>query len=355
MKRYGNLYDQIICLENLRLADEKARKGKVDSYGVKVHDKNGEEDLLKLHEALKEGTYRTSEYSNFVIYEPKERIISRLPYYPDRIVHHAIMNVMEPIWRATFTANTYSCIKGKGIQAAADYVRHVIDTDRKSCAYCLKIDIRKYYPSIDHDVLKSIIRKKVKDTRLLKLLDEIVDSAEGLPIGNYLSQYWANLYLTPFLHWLKEVKRVKYVIDYADDIVIFHESKSYLHALLQEIETYVTENLKLQVKDNKQIFPVAKDRKDRHGRGVDFLGYVFYLNETRLRKRVKQNFCKKIYHIMKRKKPLHPKAFKQEIAAWWGWCKHSDREYFIKTLNSKIQPHYEINFGRKTRGNTRPR
>ena len=343
MKRIGNLYDKIISLENLQLADEKARKGKLKSYGVKVHDRNREANLLALHEALKAGTYRTSEYSTFTIYEPKERIIFRLPYYPDRIVHHAVMNVLEPIWLSVFTADTYSCIKKRGIHAAAKKLRHVIDKDKQGCTYCLKIDIRKFYPSVNHDVLKSIVRRKLKDTRLLKLLDEIIDSAEGLPIGNYLSQYLANLMLTYFDHWVKEVKKVRYYFRYADDIVVLHSDKKVLRGLLAEFETYIAEETKLQVKDNKQIFPVGKDHRDRHWRGIDFLGFVFYLNETRLRKRIKQNLCRKCAQLLKRKNPIDAKDFKQAIASWWGWCKYSDSDYFINKLNVKIQP-YEIKF-----------
>ena len=343
MKRIGNLYDKIISLENLQLADEKARKGKLKSYGVKVHDRNREANLLALHEALKAGTYRTSEYSIFTIYEPKERIIFRLPYYPDRIVHHAVMNVLEPIWLSVFTADTYSCIKKRGIHAAAKKLRHVIDKDKQGCTYCLKIDIRKFYPSVNHDVLKSIVRRKLKDTRLLKLLDEIIDSAEGLPIGNYLSQYLANLMLTYFDHWVKEVKKVRYYFRYADDIVVLHSDKKVLRGLLAEFETYIAEETKLQVKDNKQIFPVGKDHRDIHGRCIDFLGFVFYLNETRLRKRIKQNLCRKCAQLLKRKNPIDAKDFKQAIASWWGWCKYSDSDYFINKLNVKIQP-YEIKF-----------
>lgn len=343
MKRIGNLYDKIISLENLQLADEKARKGKLKSYGVKVHDRNREANLLALHEALKAGTYRTSEYSTFTIYEPKERIIFRLPYYPDRIVHHAVMNVLEPIWLSVFTADTYSCIKKRGIHAAAKKLRRVIDKDKQGCTYCLKIDIRKFYPSVNHDVLKSIVRRKLKDTRLLKLLDEIIDSAEGLPIGNYLSQYLANLMLTYFDHWVKELKKVRYYFRYADDIVVLHSDKKVLRGLLAEFETYIAEETKLQVKDNKQIFPVGKDHRDRHGRGIDFLGFVFYLNETRLRKRIKQNLCRKCAQLLKRKNPIDAKDFKQAIASWCGWCKYSDSDYFINKLNVKIQP-YEIKF-----------
>lgn len=342
MKRLGNLYDEIISLDNLHLADERARRGKLNSYGVKLHDRNKEANLLSLHEELKAGTYRTSEYSTFTIYEPKEREIFRLPYFPDRIVHHAVMNILEPIWVSIFTADTYSCIKGRGIQAAANKLRRVIDRDKEGCAYCLKIDIRKFYPSINHDVLKSLIRRKIKDTRLLNLLDEIIDSAEGLPIGNYLSQYLANLILAYFDHWVKEVKRVKYYFRYADDIVVLHSNKKALHALLAEFERYLTDNVKLDVKHNKQVFPVARDHRDSFGRGIDFLGYVFFLNETRMRKHIKQNLCRKVAKLRKRKKPISEAYFKQAVAAWWGWAKYSDSKYFINKLN-KIAP-YEIKF-----------
>lgn len=114
MKRIGNLYEKVCSIENLQLADEKARKGKLRTYGVIEHDKNREDNLLKLRETLLNGTFHTSKYDVFTIYEPKEREIYRLPYFPDRILHHAIMNVLEPIWVSTFTADTYSCIKNRG-------------------------------------------------------------------------------------------------------------------------------------------------------------------------------------------------------------------------------------------------
>ena len=161
-----------------------------------------EQNIQELHHQLMEGTFRTSPYDIFKIYTPKERDIYRLPYYPDRIVHHAVMNILEPIWCSIFTADTYSCIKGKGIHAAARKLKQYLREDPPGTRYCLKIDIRKYYPSIDHDILKQIIRRKIKDRRLLALLDEIIDSAEGVPIGNYLSQYFANLYLAYFDHWI---------------------------------------------------------------------------------------------------------------------------------------------------------
>lgn len=350
MKRISGLFERIISIDNLRLADQKARQGKAHTYGVQLHDRNREANIAALHDKLEAGTFKTSEYNTFLIHEPKERVIYRLPYYPDRIVHHAIMNVMEPIWVGIFTANTYSCIKGRGIQAAADKVKQAIKSDPDGCAYCLKIDIRKFYPSVDHEILKVIVRRKIKDTRLLALLDGIIDSTDGLPIGNYLSQYLANLILAYFDHWLKEGKRVKHYFRYADDIVIFHSDKAFLRTLLADIEAYISHRLKLQVKDNKQIFPVATSHRDKAGRGVDFLGYVFFLRETRLRKSIKQNLARRIANIRHRKHQPTEKAFLQEIASWWGWCKHSDSRKLIISLN-KVSP-YEIQFRRKTRRNS---
>ena len=283
MKRIGNLYEKVCSIENLQLADEKARKGKLRTYGVIEHDKKREVNLLKLRETLLNGTFHTSKYDVFTIYEPKEREIYRLPYFPDRILHHAIMNVLEPIWVSTFTADTYSCIKNRGIHAAAKKVKQALREDPEGTTFCLKLDIRKFYPSINHDVLKSILRRKLKDKRLLRLLDEIIDSADGVPIGNYLSQYFANLYLTYFDHWIKEQKRVKHYFRYADDIVILASDKSYLHSLMGEIRAYLGD-LKLEVKGNWQVFPVA-------ARGIDFVGYVFFRTHTRMRKGIK-NFLK---------------------------------------------------------------
>ncbi len=336
MKRIGNLYETVYGIENLILADDIARKGKLRSHGVRVHDRNRMENLQKLHEELKSQTFKTSEYSIFKIYEPKEREIYRLPYFPDRILHHAIMNVMEPIWTSIFTADTFSCIKGRGIHAAAVRVRRDLRKDRAGTAYCLKFDIRKFYPSIDHDILKSIIRRKLKDVRLLTLLDSIIDTAPGVPIGNYLSQFFANLYLAYFDHWAKEIKGLRYYYRYADDIVILHESKEFLHGLFREIADYLRDNLQLEVKGNWQIFPVA-------ARGIDFVGYVFYHTHTRLRKSIKKRLCRRVAKLNKRTR-ISAKEYKQCICSWWGWAKHCDSRNLIKTILKNSR--YEIKFKR---------
>jgi len=319
MKRFNNLFEKICDLNNLRIADLKARKGKIRSYGVRHHDLNRDNNIHELHKELVKGTFKTSQYSVFDIVSDagKKRTIYRLPYYPDRILHHAILNILEPIWVSIFTSDTYSCIKNRGIHAIVRKLKRDIKDDNNT-KYCLKLDITKFYPSIDHEILKQIIRKKIKDKRLLSLLDEIIDSAPGVPIGNYLSQFFANIYLTYFDHYIKEVKKVKYYYRYADDIVILHGERVYLHDILNDIKTYFCENLKLQVKSNYQVFPVQ-------ARGIDFVGYVFYHTHILLRKRIKQNFAK---YIKK-----HKCTIKQ--CPQYGWAIHCNSVNLIKTLSNE--------------------
>jgi retron-type reverse transcriptase len=313
MKRIGNIYEKITSLKNLQEADAKAQLGKSNQYGVVIHKRNQEGNLLLLQDLLISKTYRTSVYDIFTIHEPKERLVYRLPYFPDRITHHAIMNVLEPIFVNTFTADTYSCIKKRGIHLLLNRLNADLK-DTAETQYCLKFDIKKFYPTIDHDVLKNLLRRKFKDQDLLWLLDEIVDSAPGLPIGNYLSQYLANFYLSYFDHWIKENKLVKYYYRYADDIVILHSDKSKLHALLIEIKEYLG-NLKLEVKDNHQVFPV-------HARGIDFVGYVFYHSHVRIRKQIKKNFATKLA-----KNPDHSSK-----ASYLGWLGHCNAKHLTKKL-----------------------
>jgi len=273
MKRIGKVYEELISVDNLYAADGVAQRGKAKQSAVVAHIAQQDANIWELHKMLRDKTFRTSPYTVFKVWEPKEREVFRLPYFPDRIVHHAIMRVLEPMFVATFTADTYSCIKGKGIHAASYAVRKALRNVPET-QYCLKLDIKKFYPNVDHDVLKQLLRRKIKDNDLLWLLDEIIDSAPGLPIGNYLSQYFANFYLSYFDHWMKEVKGVKHYFRYADDLVILAPDKPYLHSLLTEISRYLSEQLKLTVKQNYQVFPVAD-------RGIDFVGYVHYHTHTR--------------------------------------------------------------------------
>lgn len=313
MKRIGNIYDQVISIDNLLLADTIARRGKSRQTGIINFDKNFDQNIADIYRELATGTYRTSNYTTRIIYEKKEREISVLPYR-DRIVHHAVMNVLEPMFVATFTADTYSCIKGKGIHAASRSLSEALN-DVEGTLYCLKLDIKKFYPNVDHDILKTLLRKKIKDAELLSLLDGIIDSAPGLPIGNYLSQYFANFYLSYFDHWMKEQKQVKYYWRYADDIVVLSPYKGYLHKVLAGVKRYMEQRLKLQVKSNHQIFPVS-------ARGIDFVGYVHYHTHKLMRKSIKQNFARKTAKGIN----------KLSLASYLGWAKHCNSRHLLKKL-----------------------
>lgn len=185
MKRMGNLYTKIYDLDNLYLAYSKAKTGKSKSKGVIQFESDLDNNILRIQKELIEQTYITSEYNVFTIRDPKERTIYSLPFR-DRVVQHAIMNIIESLWTSVFISQSYSSIKGKGIHGAWKHIRRDLK-NRKQTQYCLKMDITKFYPSIDHHIMKQIIRKKIKDEKLLALLDGIIDSAPGMPIGNYLS------------------------------------------------------------------------------------------------------------------------------------------------------------------------
>lgn len=284
MKRYNNLYKQILTIENLKLADKKARRGKRKQKGVIEHIDNEEKNILELHNLLKEKGFRTSKYKVFKISDGKERIISQLPYYPDRIIHHAVLNIIEPIFISTFTANTYSCIKGRGVHKASFDLRKVLK-DVNGTKYCLKLDIKKFFPSISNDILKQMLRRKFKDKDLLYLLDDIIDSHSGVPLGNYTSQFFGNFYLTYFDHWVKEVLKVKYYFKYCDDMVILSDSKEQLWSYFRAIKEYLGINLKLEIKGSYQVFPVEK-------RGIDWVGYKHYHTHTLIRKSIKRKYIK---------------------------------------------------------------
>lgn len=313
MKRYGNLIGNIADRWNVDYADQKARRGKC-SQAIIDHDRHNDTDNGKLCNDLRNATYKTSKYTTFKIHEPKERTIFKLPYYPDRIAHHAILNVLEPVWVKTFIPNTYACIKGRGILKLKNDLYRDLRRYPERTTYCLKLDVHKFYPSIDHDVLKGIIRGKIKDKALLKVLDNIIDSAKGVPIGNYLSQFFGNLFLNPLDHYCKEVLKTRYYYRYCDDIVILSDSKEYLHKVLDDIRTYLV-TLKLELKPNYQIFPVDT-------RGIDFVGYKFYHDHVLLRKSIKLRTCRCINKY--KKGSTKRMNFLNSISSYYGWMTHCD-------------------------------
>lgn len=317
MKRYNKLYEQIIEKENLRKAHYNARKGK--QHYQEVQMVNNAEDVYidKLHRLLDAKAFSTAEYEVFWITEPKERLIYKLPYFPDRIVQHAVMQICQPIWDRVFIYDSYAAVPGKGIHAGLERLRGFM-RDRSGTQYCLKMDVAKFYPNVNHDILMSILRKKIKCRDTLWILEDVVrsvDGGKGLPIGNYLSQYFSNLYLNDFDHWIKEELHCRYYIRYCDDAVVLHHDKGFLHNVWRQIDEYLDTRLRLRLNKKTQLFPVE-------ARGIDFLGYRTYHDFSLLRKRAKQNFVKKLAEIQSKGYEMRPVHIVSAIMSYLGWLKH---------------------------------
>lgn len=344
------LWEAICDMENLKLAYQNAKKGKGWYAEVKMVDENPEYYLGQLQQMLINHTYRTSEYKTFIKKDSgKEREIFKLPYFPDRICQWAILQVIEPILIRNFTSDTYSAIPGRGIHQVFTRIQHAVQNDVPGTQYCLKLDAKKYYPSIDHSILKDKYRRLFKDNDLLWLLDEIIGSTpgnKGIPIGNYLSQYSGNYYLSSFDHWLKEVKGVKYYYRYMDDIVILSDSKEYLHQLRKEVDFYFRTELKLTIKENWQVFPTFD-------RGIDFVGYRIFLGYSLLRKTTCKQMKVKMVRIRKKVESGHEMSFSEwcSINSYKGWLIHCDsyrlKAKYIDPIQKYADDYYIRNIKRK--------
>jgi len=323
MKRFGYLYEKIYDLDNIRRAHLNARKGKRHYREVKMIDANPDKYFQIIQDVLKNKTFQNSKYRIVTkkTDNGKVRKIYKLPYFPDRIIHHCIMQVLEPIWYPTLIRDTYSAIKGRGIHDGVNRIKNAL-RDKNNTRYCLKMDVSKFYPSVNNTVLKHIIRKKIKDNDILWLLDTIIDSIPGLPIGNYLSQYFGNLYLSELDHLAKEKLDIKYYYRYCDDIVILSGSKEKLHGVRQEFEMFLNEVLKLKLKDNWQIYPISS-------RGIDFLGYRFFHGYILLRKSIASRFKSKMLYIKNNWEKMTFHQVVNSVMSYWGWLKYANTRNLI--------------------------
>ena len=325
MKRHGHLWDKFVDVNNLRLAVKNAAKGKRWQRKIQKILSREEACIQELHERLVSGQYRTSSYKTKLIYEPKVRTIFILPFYPDRIVHHAIMQVLEPIWDGLLISDTYACRVGKGQHAGSKRCMQWV----RQYKYCLKCDVSKFYPSIDHEILKAIIRKKIKDPLMLNLLDEIIGSVpdgKNVPIGNYLSQWFGNIYLNELDMLIKVEKRIKPYLRYCDDFVIFSNNKDELHALAAEVKEFLATKLLLRL-SKCEVFPVSQ--------GVDFLGYRHFpqgyiLVRKSTAKRVKRRMSTLLNDLKSGRIDVDTAVSK--VASTEGWIKHANTKNFRVSL-----------------------
>ena len=376
-----DLFNSICSMDNLYRAYQNAKSGKGWYKEVKQIEKRPFYYLAGLQYMLKNHLFKTSEYEIFILNEgKKKRDVYKLPFFPDRIAQWAILQVIEPFLLANMTTDTYSAIPGKGIQPIVNdlrgcYKTKIIDgkkksvwvpsillSDEENTRYCYKIDLHHYYQSINHEVLKQKFRKVFKDPELLWLLDEIADSINtateedlielslsgeievdpntGIPIGNYMSQYSGNFYLSSFDHWVKEELHVKHYYRYMDDVVIFASSKEELHEIHRKVTAYTRDYLHLNIKGNYQIFPTKV-------RGVDFVGYRFFGEYTLLRKSTAINFKRKMRACRKKMENNIPPTYSEwcSFNSYKGWLGNCDSyrlfKKYMEPLIEYMQDYYE--------------
>lgn len=292
MKRYGNLWPQIITFDNLYQASRQAQYSKRYRPNVLEFNYNLEDNLLQIQTELQTQTYQPGPYRTFEIVEPKRRLISAAPYR-DRVVHHALCNIIQPIFERTFIADSYANRVALGTHKALRRFTHFA----RSSQYVLQCDIRKYFPSIDHQILKSLIRRKIKCKNTLWLIDTIIDNSNeqdpvlahfpgddlltpsqrrrGLPIGNLTSQLSANIYLNGFDHFVKEHLKVRKYLRYVDDFAAFSDDQGFLHEARLAIKDYLY-TLRLQLHPVKtQLFETRQ--------GANFVGFRVLPDRIRIR------------------------------------------------------------------------
>lgn len=284
MKTHGGLYDRIYQWDALLAAWYRVRKGRREQADVLAFEQNIESELISIQNDLIWCRYQTSPYRQFEIREPKRRVVAALPLR-DRVVHHALVAVLEPLWEPSFFVHSYACRPGKGTHRCADWAERMLRRVQRENgqAYALKADVASYFASIDHDVMRRLIRRRVRCRRTLALCDEIIASSGsgcGLPIGNLTSQLLAGVYLDALDRHIKHDLRWRYYIRYQDDFVLLGGSKTELHAMRRHLTEWLRSELKLALNSKTSVFPVGGVR----GRALDFVGYRIWPTHRKIRK-----------------------------------------------------------------------
>jgi RNA-directed DNA polymerase len=333
MKTYRDLYPRVWSFANLYLAYRAARKGKRGKASVAAFEFNQEEELVRLQAELREKTYRPGSYVSFYIHDPKRRLISAAPFR-DRVVHHALCQVIEPIFEARFIYDSYACRVGKGTHRALDRCQAFSRRYR----YVLQCDVKQFFPSIDHAILRARLARWIADPDILWLIDRVLGSGvgvlaeeyemqwfpgddltaawrpRGLPIGNLTSQFWANVYLDELDQFVKHELKASAYVRYCDDFLLFANDKAQLHAWRRAVIGHLA-GLRLRLHEERaQVFPVAE--------GIPFLGFRVYPDHRRL-KRTKGVAFGRRWRALTRAYVAGEVTREQLEASLQGWIAHA--------------------------------
>jgi len=336
-RSFDNLYPALCAFPNLLLAYRKAARGKRGHPSVAAFEYNLERELLQLQEELRAQTYQPGSYYSFYIRDPKLRLISAAPF-GDRVVHHALCNIIEPLFERTFIGDSYASRVDKGTHKALDRAQGWA----KNYAYVLQCDIRQFFPSIDHQILRRILARKIADRQVLWLCDLVLQSGvgiladeyeqvyfqgddlfaanrpRGLPIGNLTSQFWANVYLNELDQFVKRRLRVKPYLRYVDDFLLFAERKTQLWDWRQALIDHVAA-LRLTLHETRStVYPVSN--------GIPFLGFRIYPTHRRIKRRNGIAFQRRLRRLTQAYHRGHISLEKLEesIEGWVAHAQHAD-------------------------------
>lgn len=336
--RYDNLFNDVVDLKNMELAFKKSMKGTNKYSADAIEFANNETYNLKvLRESLIDGTYEFTAYKRFKVFEPKERIIDA-PYQRDKIVQLAIDKILKSIYQPSFIFDTYACLDNKGSHKATERVSEFLSKanwEYGEDSYIIKLDISRFFYSVNRIVLKSILRKKLKCKRTLNLIDKIIDSADlidplGVPLGNTLSQILTNVYMNEFDQYCKRILRIKYYVRYADDVIAIVKNKLEANILLESMKYFLTTVLKLEAHPGKtQIFPLEQ--------GVNAYGFKTYKTHRLLRDDSKKKIKRKTKKMPKliREGRLTKEKAELMLNSWHGHAMYGSSRNFIESLKRR--------------------
>lgn len=343
MKVHKEIFEHIISLDNLFAAWDCFKKDKRNKKDVLRFEWNLEENIFQLHRDLQSKKYRHGPYSSFNINDPKPRNIHKASVR-DRILHHAIFSVLNQVFEPTFIANSFSCRIGKGTHKGVNELgriaRSVSGNYRKPC-FALKCDIRKFFATVDHNLLLAILRKQIADADAIELLKEIIGSfssefstlfeRKGLPIGNLTSQLFANVYLNEFDQFMKHELKVKCYVRYTDDFVIMSNSRAYLKNIILSITSFLHDRLKLELHPKKiSIRPFNQ--------GIDFLGYVILPHYRLLRSKTKQRTFRKLREriVEYNNGLIDLETLEQSVHSYLGVLSHASAYHLSQDLLNQL-------------------
>ncbi len=331
MKRFNNLYDQITSFPNLYQAWRLARRRKRFKKGALDFSASLEKKLVHLSSTLKNDTWCPGVYRNFQIYQPKPRIISAAPF-EDRVVHHALISVLEPLWENRFDFDSYATRKGKGSHAAVDRFQSF----QQKYPYVFKGDITQFFPSIRHSILKKMVRKIIKCKSTLNLIEKIIDrgahTGVGLPIGNLTSQFFANVFLDPLDRFIRTLGVASGYIRYMDDFCIFLESKKQHEKMAGEIRVFLDTKLSLQLKPGRSRLYACKE-------GIEFLGFRVFSSHRRVKNATVRRADSRLKNSLKLIKSGDSSisAHHQKIMAWLGHVSKAQTRGLLNSMGINLQ------------------